>query len=142
MATSRSDASMLRPPIAHSARLLFGLFAAPLAWAVQLVASYALAASSCFSGGVAKAASAAGIASRLPMLMMAIVCIAIAVAGLVMSTRERRAAVAAGSAHALNTRHVARSRSLASAGILCSTLFLAAIAYSIVMLLMSPQCTG
>jgi hypothetical protein len=38
--------------------------------------------------------------------------------------------------------HAARTRSLAAVGILSSLLFLGAIAFSIVMLSMSPGCAG
>jgi hypothetical protein len=51
-------------PMRHSTLLMFGIFAAPAAWALQLVASYALAATSCFSGGVATAAPRASAACR------------------------------------------------------------------------------
>jgi CBS-domain-containing membrane protein len=134
MSETRPTETMTRPPLGHSALLLFGVFTAPLAWAVQLVASYALAASACFDGGVATVGRAT---SRVPLVAIAIACVILAAAGLVVAAREYRKADDAGA-----TRHPQRSRALAKVGIFSSVLFLGAIAFSIVMLSLSPHCAG
>jgi hypothetical protein len=139
MNEARATEQMVRRPLGHSTRLLFGVFAAPFAWAVQLAVSYALAATSCFARGVAKAGSMVTGATHAAMIAVAIVCAAIAIAGLVVAMRERRLAR---EPHASQARHASRSRALADVGALCSALFLAAIVYSIVMLALSPHCPG
>lgn len=127
--------TMMRPPLAHSVLLMFGIFAAPLAWAVQLVASYALAASACFSGGTAMVGNPT--LGRMPLAVIALACVLVAIAGLIVAMQQYR-----GIGEATRTQHPARSRALAAVGILSSTLFLGAIAVSIVMLSMSPHCAG
>jgi hypothetical protein len=135
MSEPRPTETMTRPPLGHSALLLFGIFAAPLACAVQLVASYALAASACFAGGVAMVGRAT--TSRASLGAIAIACVILAAAGLVVAAREYRRGDDAG-----RTRHPRRSRALAKVGLFSSVLFLGAIAFSIVMLLLSPHCAG
>jgi len=122
-------------PLDHSTLLLFGVFAAPAAWALQLVASFALAASSCFSGGVATVGGAS--IGRMPMAIIALACVLLALAGLIVAMKQHRAI-----GDATGARHPTRSRALAKVGILSSVLFLGAIAFSIVMLSMSPHCAG
>jgi hypothetical protein len=122
-------------PLPHSTLLLFGVFAAPAAWAIQLVTSYALAASSCFSGGVAKIGDPS--VSRAPMAIVTLACVLLATAGLVIAMKQHRDV-----GDTTGTRHPTRSRALAKVGILSSILFLGAIAFSIVMLTMSPHCAG
>jgi len=73
MSEARAAQTMMREPLAHSARLLFGVFAAPFAWVVQLAVSFALAATSCFSGGVAKTGARVSGASQTAMVVVAIV---------------------------------------------------------------------
>ena len=135
MDDARTMETMLRPPLGRSTMLLFGIFAAPLAWAVQLVASYALAASSCFSRGVALIGDTTP--GRMPLAVIALACALPAIAGLVVAMQQHRDASAASDAH-----HATRSRALAAVGILSSMLFLGAIAFSIVMLSLSPRCAG
>ena len=122
-------------PTGHPSLLLFGVFAAPAAWVLQLVASYAIAASSCFPNGVATPGTAS--ISRMPLAIIALACMLTALAGLVVALQQHRAA--GGDAA---TRQPARSRALARVGILSSILFLGAIGFSIVMLSLSPQCAG
>jgi hypothetical protein len=135
METMHPTETMTRPPLGHSALLLFGIFAAPFAWAVQVVASYALAASACFSGGVATIGNAT--LSRMPLAVIALACVLVAIAGLVVAMQQHR-----GAGDATGTLHPARSRALAKVGMLSSLLFLGAIAFSIVMLSLSPHCAG
>lgn len=135
METVHATETMTRPPLGHSALLLFGIFAAPFAWAVQVVSSYALAAASCFSGNVAMVGSAT--LSRMPLAVIALSCVLVAIAGLIVAMQQHR-----GAGDASGTLHPARSRALAKVGILSSVLFLGAIAFSIAMLSMSPHCAG
>jgi hypothetical protein len=135
METVHPSESMMRPPLGHSALLLFGIFAAPFAWAVQLVASYALAASACFSDSVAMIGSAT--LSRMPLAVIALACVLVAIAGLIVAVQQHR-----GAGDATGTLHPARSRALAKVGMLSSILFLGAIAFSIVMLSLTPHCAG
>jgi len=135
METVHPTETMTRPPLGHSALLMFGIFAPPFAWAVQLIASYALAASACFSEGAAMIASAS--LTRMPLAVIALACVLVAIAGLVVAIQQHR-----GVDDATATLHPARSRALAKVGILSSLLFLGAIAFSIVMLSMSPHCAG
>jgi hypothetical protein len=136
MAEPRVAETMLRAPLAHSARLLFGVFAAPFAWAVQLAASFALAATSCFTSGVARTGGRVTGASHAALVVIAIACFAVAVVGLVVVMRERSGPRDA------SPRHASRSRALAEVGVLSSGLFLAAIGYSLVMLALAPHCPG
>jgi len=136
MSEARAAQTMMREPLAHSARLLFGVFAAPFAWVVQLAVSFALAATSCFSGGVAKTGARVSGASQTAMAVVAIACFGLAIAGLATAMRERR------SVRDASARHRMRSRALAEVGVLSSALFLAAIVYSIVVLALSPHCPG
>ncbi|HEY0178824.1 MAG TPA: hypothetical protein VGC30_04215 [Dokdonella sp.] len=138
MAAERPIETMMRPPLGRAALLMFGLFAAPLAWAVQVVASYALAASSCFTRGVAEVGGAVG---RVPLGAVAVFCAVVAFAGLVVALRQHRIARAALHDTA-RARHAQRSRALAMCGIFSSGLFLVAIAFSIVMLSLPPRCAG
>lgn len=127
---------MTRPPLAESARLLFGVFAAPLAWSVQVTTSFALAATACFSRGVAKTGATVSGATYAVLVALAVGCVVLGIAGFAVALRERSAM------HDARTRHASRSRALAKVGVLSSTLFLAAIVYSIVMLALSPHCPG
>lgn len=122
-------------PMRDSTLLMFGIFAAPTAWALQLVASYALAAASCFSGGVATVGAAS--LDRMPLAILAIACALVAIAGLVVAMQRHR-----GVGATVQLSHPDRSRALATVGILSSLLFLGAIAFSIVMLSMAPHCAG
>jgi hypothetical protein len=135
METVHPTETMMRPPLGHSALLLFGIFAAPLAWAVQLVASYALAASACFADGVATIGGPT--LSRMPLAVIALACVLVGVAGLIVALQQHR-----GISETIGTMHPARSHALAAVGILSSILFLGAIAFSIVMLSLSPHCAG
>jgi hypothetical protein len=122
-------------PMGNATLLLFGVFAAPVAWAIQLVASYAIAASSCFADGVATVGGAS--IGRMPLAIIALACVLLALAGLIVATKQHRDI-----GDTTGTRHPTRSRALAKVGILSSILFLGAIAFSIVMLSMSPHCAG
>jgi hypothetical protein len=129
---------MVRPSTGRSARLLFGVFAAPLGWVVQVAASFALTATSCFSRGVAKVGGVVAGASHAAMVVIALLSLALAIAGLVVAMRERRGT----NADDARARHAARSRALADVGALSSVLVLAALAYSTAMLALSPHCPG
>lgn len=133
---ARNAEKMMRTPLAHSARLLFGVFAAPLAWVVQLTVSFALAATSCFSSGVAKTGARVVGASHAALVAVAALCVVLAITGLAVALRER------GGVRDASARHAMRSRALADVGVLSSALFLAAIVYSVVMLTLSPHCPG
>lgn len=122
-------------PVRHSTLLLFGVFAAPAAWAIQLVVTFMLAASSCFTDGVAMVGDAR--VGRMPMAVITLACLLLAIAGLVVALKQHRDA-----GDATGTLHPSRTRALAKVGILSSILFLGAIAFSIVMLSMSPHCAG
>jgi len=135
MESPRTVQTMLRPPLGHSVRLLFGIFAAPFAWAVQLVASYALAAASCFAGSVALVGEARS--GRMPLVVIAVACLLVGLAGFGVAVQQSRLTSAP-----TDAQHTPRSRALAAVGVLSSALFLGAIAFSILTLSMSPQCAG
>jgi Sec-independent protein secretion pathway component TatC len=127
-----------RPTPAATLPLAFGIFAAPAAWAIQLVVNYALAASACFSRGVARVdivPSASGHA-KTTMLVIGIACALIGIAGFFVALRQLRLAIAPPGVH-----HAERRRALAKCGVLSSLLFVAAIAFSL-FVLMTPQCAG
>ena len=132
------DATMIRAPFGHAPCLLFGIFAAPLGWVVQVAASFALAATSCFSRGVAKVGGLVTGASHAAIAVIMTLTIVLALVGLLVALRESRNVHRA----PMDPRYVARSRSLAHVGVLSSSLFLAALAYSIVMFALSPHCPG
>jgi hypothetical protein len=73
----------------------------------------------------------------MPLAILALACVLDAVAGLIVAMQQHR-----GAGVTTHLGHPERSRALATVGILSSILFLGAIAFSVVMLSMSPHCAG
>ena len=120
--------------------LAFGLFAAPLAWAVQLTASYAVTGVTC--NGARYALSAPALHTALATVDA--VALAVAVAAFVVAwfgwraTREE----AAGSAHHLLEVGEGRTRFLAVCGMMASAGFTLALVLATVGIAVVPTCAA
>jgi hypothetical protein len=122
-----------------TAALLFGVFAAPLAWAAQLALNFALSASSCFNQGVAlPLVRDAGWSHRSLLLALNLGAMAIAAVGAAVSYRAFRRA------SSLNPHGagLASARSLAGAGLMSCAVFVIAMLFSLFVAVASPQCSG
>jgi|GEM_PF-6643837 hypothetical protein len=119
-----------------TAALLFGVFSAPLAWAVQLASNFALAATACFDHGVAlHLVRQARWNSRAPMLAVNLVAIAVAAAAMIVSHRAFRRAN-------LRSAGMSSARSLGAAGLMSCAVFVIAMLFSLFVAVASPQCGG
>lgn len=123
--------------------LLFGVFGAPLAWALQLVVDYALAAYPCFVRGTAQTALIPGWEhARAALVVITLVALAIDIGAIAAAWLAGRRA------HVLATRGrvpaalVERTRALAYCGLISGSIFLVATLFSLAMLVRIPQCTG
>ena len=135
-------------PALHRGRIgllgaAFGLLAAPAAWALHLLVSYALSSFACFPKGEAVRAP---IWTALRPLLWSIDIVAIAigiVAGLVAwRSWQRSQQEARGGAHTLIDAGEGRTRFLALCGMLASGGFLLALAFASVGLIVVPACAG
>ena len=121
----------------------FGLFAAPAAWAMHLLVSYALSSFACFPNGDAVHAP---IWPALRPLLWGIDVVAISIgiaAGLVAwRSWDRTRQEARGGAHTLIDAGAGRTRFLALCGMLASGGFLLALAFASLGLSMVPACAG
>jgi hypothetical protein len=121
----------------------FGLLAAPAAWVLHLLVSYALSSFACFPKGEAVHAP---IWPALRPLLWGIDVVAIAIgiaAGLVAwRTWQRTQQEAGGGAHTLIDAGEGRTRFLALCGVLASAGFLLALVFASVGLIVVPACAG
>lgn len=118
------------PPRGHavsSGALWFGLFGAPAAWSLQLMANYALTAHGCFPAFAPRAAPTFG------GLWMVVLLISVAAFGL---------AIAAGAIawRSWRTPSTERTRFMALAGMLLSGLFLIGVVMAGIPLFLIPAC--
>lgn len=120
--------------------LAFGLFAAPIGWALHLLVNYSIAGQNCVGASAAPTASAGGAHSVILLIDLAAVILSV-VAGAVAydlwkKTREEKA----GDAHRLVQAGEGRTRFLALCGILTSTLFGLAVIVDVLGILVGPPC--
>jgi hypothetical protein len=120
--------------------LAFGLFAAPLAWAIQLTASYAVTGVTCNGARYALDAPTLHTAlATVDVMALAVTVAAFVVAWLGWrATREE----AAGSAHHLLDAGEGRTRFLAVCGMMASAGFMLALIFATVGIAVVPPCAG
>jgi hypothetical protein len=119
--------------------LAFGLFAAPIGWALHLLVNYSIAGQNCV-GAVAASANARGAYSVILLIDLAAVILTV-VAGLVAydlwkKTKEEKV----GDTHRLVQTGEGRTRFLALCGILTSTLFGLAVIVDVLGIVVGPTC--
>jgi hypothetical protein len=121
--------------------LWFGLFGAPAAWSVQLMANYALTAHGCFPGSEPRATPYFGGLSTLVLVISAAALAVAAAAGGAAwrSWRTTRAEHPGGHEHLLETG-AGRTRFMALAGLLLSGLFLLGVVMAAIPLFLVPPC--
>jgi hypothetical protein len=125
--------------------LLFGVFAGPLAWGIQLVVNYALAVYPCFSAGVARASVPPGSQSGWSAILA--INISAGILALVGAAVSWRNWGSVHNEHPGSTSHAleggeGRIRFLALCGMMTGLGFFAAIVFDTIALSMVPQCTG
>ena len=122
-------------------RLWFGLFGAAAAWAVQLIANYAIVAHACYPATVPLTrpviASAHGLAIAISVACLLVAASAILVAR--GSVRQTRAASRSAPAHPVDAQH-GRTRFMAVAGLIVSVLFTFAVLMSSLPLVTRAAC--
>ena len=138
-----SGSGVQMPPRTPStAALLFGVFGGPVAWNAQLVANYALATYPCFRGGITRSEPLPGWEAEWPLLLAinlaAILITSASVAVGLQAWRSARRSRAAGG----DTQRGATLRAMGIAGLMSGGVFLIAIVFALVALLMAPQCSG
>jgi hypothetical protein len=129
MATSAAHPPPTRRAGAPGA-LWFGLFGAPAAWALQLMASYALTAHACFPGATPLASPAAG-GSWTAALLVGVAALAASLAA---------GATAWGSWRSTHVGPERRTRFMALAGLLLSGIFLLGVLMNAIPLFLAPSC--
>jgi hypothetical protein len=120
--------------------LWFGIFGAPVAWALELIAGYALIAHYCYPRNVPLRTPTFG-GTQLTGLIICIVLVLVGVSALVTSIhswRETRRPV--GEQHELLEVGEGRTRFMAFGGILLSVMFLFALIMSALPLLTNSLC--
>lgn len=129
----RDTAAEARLPVGMA--LVFAVFAAPLAWALQLVANYSLSAHACYPVNVPLAVPVWG---SLWWILIGIDMAAIIVAGgaFFIAIGQWQAWRGASGAHVGERRN----RFLAKWGMMISGLFSIAVIFTIVMLFIEPVC--
>ena len=108
-----------RPPLVGLARLWFGLFGAPAAWALQLIASYAIVAHFCFPHTTPVTSPTFGGTHSVAIVVSAAL-VVVAVLALVVSIRATRATRSDEDAGDVRA---GRARFMARAGVLVSGIF-------------------
>jgi hypothetical protein len=115
--------------------LNYAIFAAPLAWMVQLVVGYALASHACYPHRIPLVAP---VWSGLWGVLIAVDFIAVIIAGLAVAAAYAQWIAWRGA----DLRHIGqrRNRYLARWAMLTSALFTIAVIFTIVMLFIEPVC--
>jgi hypothetical protein len=125
--------------------LFFGVFAGPVAWGLQLVINYALAAYPCFPDGSPRVGVLPGWhAAWAIILALNIIAALLALAGAAISHQNWHAAREehhGPASHALEAGE-GRTRFLALCGMMTGFGFFAAIIFNTISVLMVPQCSG
>lgn len=137
-----SEQSSPRRNRAEIGWLLFGVFAGPVAWGLQLIFNYALAAYSCYPDHSPRIAVLPGWQHVWAVILaLNLIAAALALAGAAISYRSwdlvrgrnQEPALAAG---------LGRTRFLALCGMMTGLGFLAAIAFNTLSVFVVPQCVG
>ena len=132
---------MIAPAPVSLPRLWFGLFGAPAAWALQLIANYAIVAHACYPATVPLAhpviASAHGLA-----IAISFACLLVAVSALLAARGSVRQTSDVGRSTPADTRDArpGRTHFMAVAGLIVSVLFTFAVLMSSLPLFARPAC--
>jgi hypothetical protein len=123
--------------------LWFGLFAAPAAWALQLISNYALLAHFCYPRNTPLSSPdfggtrAVAIVVSAALLVVAVLALLTAIRSWRMTKQPANSAAAAGD----EARGVGRVRFMAQAGVLVSGIFVYGVVMAAVPLLAMRPCT-
>jgi hypothetical protein len=123
--------------------LFFGLFAAPIAWAGNLMVTYALATHACYPAGEPLSALAAGFGFAWPLILACyLIALALCLAAGLVSFRNWRATgrEVGGGFHHLIEKGEGRTRYLSIIGMAYSILFFAAVLFGAIVLAIVPLC--
>jgi hypothetical protein len=123
--------------------LWFGLFGAAAAWNIQLIVNYAVAAHACYPRYVPLPIPAYGeTAFSVPLIVVSIAALVIGVAGLFCAIAGWRttSAETGGGSHWLLDTGEGRTRFMAAAGIMTSSVFLLAILFHCAAVLLLRHC--
>jgi hypothetical protein len=123
--------------------LFFGLFAAPIAWAGNLMVTYGLATHACYPGGEPLSKIIDGFGFAWPLILACyIAALAICAAAGVISFRNWRITgrEVEGHFHHLIERGEGRTRYLSIIGMAFSILFFAAVVFGAIVLAIVPLC--
>jgi hypothetical protein len=128
------------PRLRHVAWLLAALCAGPAAWALQLVADYAVSSYACFPHDMAgRQAPPRGWAAEPAMLLVVnLACLALDLAAIVYCFGRR--AAPAGNGGATSDVRAGRTRFLAICGVMAGLIFAAAILFNTANIVMVPTC--
>jgi len=148
MATPHSRPAPPRPeprqPVTGLATLWFGLFAAPAAWALQLISNYALLAHSCYPRNTPLSSPAFG-GTRAVAIIVSVVLLIVAALTLVLAIRSWRATKRSGThtsdGDASTSIGEGRVRFMAQAGVLVSGIFVYGVVMAALPLLSMSTCT-
>jgi len=135
------NGAAVRPPSTFAQ--LFSVFGGFIAWNVQQVANYALAAYPCFHAGLSRSVMSPGWEhSSVWLLAINLASVATTVLATVMGVRAIGWARAHRSDDEPQPRVVARTRVMGIAGVMSGGLFLLATIFALIALLGSPRCSG
>ena len=144
-AATTSNAEHPAPHRGHVSLLALwtGIVAAPAAWAAQLLLGFVLTAHACFPRDVPLDAPIwNGLRAGLMALSAAAIVLAVASMALSYLSWTRTRGEKPGSGHQLISGGDGRTRFLSMCGLLVSALFLVAIGFETIALLLSPLCRG
>jgi hypothetical protein len=123
--------------------LFFGLFAAPIAWAGNLMVTYALATHACYPGDAPLRQVISGFGFAWPLILVCyLLALAICAAAGAVSFRNWRITgrEVDGHIHHLIEKGEGRTRYLSIIGMAYSTLFFAAVLFGAIVLAIVPLC--
>ncbi len=146
MATDILDHERMQHPSPHRHRvrawaLAAGLIAPPIAWAMQLIASFALAAHACYPRSApAPEPTWQGLVGVLWALSGVAIAIGLASAALSWRNWSRTRHEKPGSGHALVDAGEGRTRFLAMCGLIVGSAFVIALLWTTSGLLLVPSC--
>lgn len=125
------------------AALFFGLFASPIAWAGNLMTTYALSNHACYPGAEPLSQVIQGFGFAWPLILACyLAALAICLAAGVVSFRNWRltGSEVEGHIHHLIEKGEGRTRYLGLIGMAFSTLFFAAVLFGAIVLAIIPLC--
>jgi len=121
--------------------LWFSVFGAPALWSVQVIAGFALVAHGCYPRTLPLATPTLDVRALASMISVVAAIVTIVAGALAFAIWRRVSRELRSSGHPKRDVRLERTRFMAFAGILTSTLFLLAIALSFVSIWTLPPCT-